>query len=516
MRVLIFHGYLLRGTGSNVYNANVAQALARAGHDVHLLCQDRRAGTLPWVDAVGSWDGGRLGVEPTGVGRRGSGEGSITAYVPEIGGLLPVYVADHYEGYEVKTFAELSEAELSAYIEANVAAVRDVAAAVGGVDAALANHLVMGPVILARAELPHYAVKVHGSALSYTVIPGRERFLPYASEGLSAASSVLVGSAHTAHSLWETLGEPDLPQKTRLGPPGVDVELFSPLAGEPADELEGLARSLEAGGGNGAMGRDLPAAAAAIRSYATAEGPRVVFVGKFIVSKGCDLLLAAWPRVVEAHPGARLLMVGFGEYRETLEQLAAALSEGDLGAVRRIASLGRELEGGERSRLAYLEAFLDSVGSDYADAARSTAGSIDFAGRLEYGEVATAVRASDAIVVPSTFPEAFGMVAAEGAAAGVLPVCARHSGLAEVAGALAEHLPGPVGELSSFELGAGAVDGIAGRLLGWLGLPRPERRLHGAEMREVVCAKWSWDRVAETIVIASAGQLSRLEPVDHA
>ncbi len=30
MRVLIFHGYLLRGTGSNVYNANLAQALAAA------------------------------------------------------------------------------------------------------------------------------------------------------------------------------------------------------------------------------------------------------------------------------------------------------------------------------------------------------------------------------------------------------------------------------------------------------------------------------------------------------
>ena len=43
MRVLIFHGYLLRGTGSNVYNASLAQALARLGHEVHLLCQDREA-----------------------------------------------------------------------------------------------------------------------------------------------------------------------------------------------------------------------------------------------------------------------------------------------------------------------------------------------------------------------------------------------------------------------------------------------------------------------------------------
>ena len=28
---------MLRGTGSNVYNASLAQALARLGHDVHLL-----------------------------------------------------------------------------------------------------------------------------------------------------------------------------------------------------------------------------------------------------------------------------------------------------------------------------------------------------------------------------------------------------------------------------------------------------------------------------------------------
>ena len=55
MRVLIFHGYLLRGTGSNVYNANLAQALAGLGHDVHLLCQDRDAAALDWIDAVGTW-----------------------------------------------------------------------------------------------------------------------------------------------------------------------------------------------------------------------------------------------------------------------------------------------------------------------------------------------------------------------------------------------------------------------------------------------------------------------------
>ena len=177
MRVLIFHGYLLRGTGSNVYNASVAAALAGLGHDVHLLCQDGEAGTLDWIDAVGTWNGD--GFDVAAAAGSSPGEGSVTAYRPEIGGLLPVYVADRYEGFEVKTFSELSEAELENYIASNVTAVRAVADSLGGpeaLDAALSNHLVMGPVILARAGLS-FAAKVHGSALSYTVKPEPGRFL---------------------------------------------------------------------------------------------------------------------------------------------------------------------------------------------------------------------------------------------------------------------------------------------------------------------------------------------------
>ena len=87
---------------------------------------------------------------------------------------------------------------------------------------ALANHLVMGPVILARGlrgEVP-YAVKIHGSALEYTVKPQPERFLGPAREGLAGASAVLVGSRHTAVSLWDALGDPELARRTRPGSSG--------------------------------------------------------------------------------------------------------------------------------------------------------------------------------------------------------------------------------------------------------------------------------------------------------
>src|SRR5207302_215279 len=121
------------------------------------------------------------------------------------------------------------------YVQVMVPAVRELVERIEPA-IALANHLVMGPVIMARGlqnEVP-YAVKVHGSALEYTVKPEPERFLPYAREGVAPARAVLVGSRHTAASLWETLGDADLPARTRLGPPGVDVARFAPREREQA------------------------------------------------------------------------------------------------------------------------------------------------------------------------------------------------------------------------------------------------------------------------------------------
>src|SRR4051812_22129719 len=198
------------------------------------MCQDREPLDLAWVDATGDWDGGALRVrivrEPV----------RATVYRPDLAGLLPVYVADRYDGIEARPFQELDDAELERYIERNVAAVREVAVRVRP-DVALANHLVMGPLILARAlegtGVP-YAVKIHGSALEYTVKP-YPRFMPHAREGLAGARGILVGSRHTGESLWAAMDDASVRARTRLGPPGVDIERFAPR--EPAAAAAGLA-----------------------------------------------------------------------------------------------------------------------------------------------------------------------------------------------------------------------------------------------------------------------------------
>ena len=442
MRVLIFHGYMLRGTGSNIYNANLALALAKLGHEVHLLCQDRETKV----------------------------EG-VQIHNPDIHGLLPVYVKDPYEGFEVKAFPELTDDELNRYIEANVAAVREVAATVGGFDAALANHLVMGPAILARAGIGPFAAKIHGSALEYTVKPN-PRFLPYAEEGMEAASGVLVGSRHTAESLWSALPNiKGLPEKTRLGPPGVDTDEFSP---------------------------------------GSERRPEVVYVGKLIVSKGVDLLLAAWPLVRGQHPDAQLKIAGFGEYEEGLRRLLAALERGDINDAREVALLGRGVEGGEEKPLPILSALLTDPPVGYVEAAQGAAGSVEFIGRLEHDQVADLLPGAEALVMPSTFPEAFGMVAAEAAACGALPVSAGHSGMLEVSRQLMAALPPEIGRLTSFPVEAGAVEAIAERLNGWLALKEGEREAARDSLVETARRLWSWEGVARGVLVASAGRLGEL------
>ncbi len=514
MKILIFHGYLLRGTGSNIYNANLAIALAGLGHEVHLLCQDREAESIEWVNAVGTWPDsegpdsiGELSLEEL---RPPKGEGSVTVYRPPIGTLLPVYVEDPYEGFEAKAFPRLTEAELDYYLGTNIAAVKAVEERIGGADAALANHLIMGPVIFARAGVRPYAVKNHGSDLEYTVKPNPE-FVPWAAEGLEPAAAVLVGSHHTAASMWQALPGLDLEEKTGYGPPGVDTKEFAPLApGEHEERIASLREEIANEPPSTTFGRDADEAVAALDEFAAAEGPRVIFVGKLIVSKGVDLIVAAWPLIHRQNPGAKLLLVGFGAYEMGLRALVTAVTDGDLESAREIAAVGRSLEGGEEEPLTYLSAFLENPPEGYLEVGREAAGSISFAGRLEHSEVARVVPAADSMIVPSTFPEAFGMVAAEAAASGVLPVCAEHSGLAEVTATLAEEVP-EVKSMIGLPLGPDAVAELAGKVNRWLALDRPERVEIGRNIAESADRNWSWQGVARDVISASAGQVRKVK-----
>jgi glycosyltransferase involved in cell wall biosynthesis len=143
------------------------------------------------------------------------------------------------------------------------------------------------------------------------------------------------------------------------------------------------------------------------------------------------------------------------------------------------------------------------VDSEWLRAAPAAAERVHFTGRLEHDDLPALLPACEAQVMPSTFPEAFGMVAAEAATCGVLPLSAGHSGMAEVTATLAPALPEEQREMLSFEVGPRAVDEIAEKLVAWLTLNPAERERGRRALAEEAARRYSWESVAEGVIAAA-------------
>jgi glycosyltransferase involved in cell wall biosynthesis len=213
------------------------------------------------------------------------------------------------------------------------------------------------------------------------------------------------------------------------------------------------------------------------------------FVGKLIAAKGVHHLLAALGLIDV--PGLQVVVVGYGGLEDALRELWRALHAGDEDAVRRIAT-----EGNGRPLGGLLE-WLESGAMNDEYWTRTSQVSVEFTGRLEHGPLSLVLPDFDALVVPSIVPEAFGMVAAEAAACGVLPIVPNHSGIQEV-GAAVEGALRQKG-LLTFDAND-PITGIARAVERILAIPAGRR----AEMAQAAAAlarsRWSWDTVAERLL----------------
>ncbi|MBA2641456.1 MAG: glycosyltransferase family 4 protein [Actinobacteria bacterium] len=358
---------------------------------------------------------------------------------PDVGGLLPVFVLDRYEGYDVKLVQDCTRAELDDWVAANAATLRDRLP----VDLVFCNHVLLGGAVGAAAGAP-YAIKAHGSELEYSM-RGRPELEAWGRQVLDGAESVFVGSAHIRAVLEEVCGHVG---RVHEVPPGVDVDDWRPRP--RAEALAALVEEARLDPPNpGNASERLPDEGNADRlaSFLTGDQAIVVYFGKLLLNKGVHLLLEVLGDVE-----ARAVIVGFGDYRAQLEQLA--------------------------------------------DPDR-----VLFTGPLEHRHLVQLLPLADACVVPSIFPEAFGMVAAEAAATGCPPLVARHSGLAEIADGLEAEYPPELRHLTSFA--KGDVGDLRDKLLALLALSGSEREAIRAAARRAAVERWSWTGVAERLLAAS-------------
>src|SRR5262249_52606218 len=321
LRVLLWHGYLLGGTGSNVYTRALAREWSLAGHDVTVVCQERHPERYDL--------------------------GGARVVVPELpNGLLPVFVLDRYEGLEARLLVDFTAAERDAYIEANAAVLREL----GPADLVFANHVLLGAPVGAASGM-RFRVKAHGSELEYAM-RGNEELSRWGAETLAGAEVVYAGSEHIRDVLEEVAGHVD---RVEIVPPGVDVDEFRPESREEA--LAALLEEARADPPNpdGREGR-LPDPGNARRParFLADEQPTVVYFGKLLENKGVHVALEAI-----AGLDAHAVVVGFGDFREELE-------------------------------------------------ARAPLGTL-FTGALEHRHLRHLLPLCDVAVVPSIFPEAFGI-----------------------------------------------------------------------------------------------------------
>ncbi|HEU0246705.1 MAG TPA: glycosyltransferase family 4 protein [Gaiellaceae bacterium] len=417
MTILLWHGYLLGGTGSNVYTRQLAREWSRAGHDVTVLCQEPH----PEHYDVGGAEVVR----------------------PDVRGLLPVFVLDRYDGYRVELLQDLSREELDDWVDANAAAIRERLPA----DLVFCNHVLLGGAV-GGASGATYAVKAHGSELEYSM-RGRPELEAWGRTVLEGAAAVFVGSAHIREVLEDVCGHVD---RVHEIPPGVDVDEWRPRPREEAlVALVDEARRDPPNPGN--VNERLPDGGNAERltDFLVGDAPVVVYFGKLLFNKGVHVLLEALAGV----DGARAVIVGFGDYRAELEGMA--------------------------------------------DPATTL-----FTGPLEHRHLVHLLALADTCVVPSIFPEAFGMVAAEAAAAGCPPLVARHSGLAEIADGLEAEYPPELRQLASFT--TGDASGLREKMAALLALPVSDRERMSSAARRAALMRWSWSSIAERLLELGSAQ----------
>jgi glycosyltransferase involved in cell wall biosynthesis len=412
VRIFVWHGYLLAGTGSNIYARQLSREWMREGHDVTVFSQEPH----PERFDLGGADTVR----------------------PDVGGLLPVFVIDRYEGYVVKRVQDCSRKELDAWVEANGAALRER----GPADLVFVNHVLLGGAVGAACG-SRYLVKAHGSELEYSM-RGNAALSAWGAEVLASAAGTIVGSEHIRNVVHEVCGPVERIHEVS---PGVDVEMWRPAPKDEAlEQLIAEARRDPANPGNANERLPDEGNADRIAAFLADDRDTVVYFGKLIENKGVQVLLEALRGL-----DVRAVIVGFGDYRAELERQAAGL---------------------------------DAL----------------FTGPLEHRHLVHLLALADTAVAPSIFPEAFGMVAAEAAAAGCPPIVADHSGLAEIARGLEEDYPPGCGDLASFPNGDAAA--LRDRVVAVLALQGDERLALRAAARRAAVERWSWTSVAHRILAA--------------
>lgn len=469
--IAVLHGYLLEGSGANLWTRSIISSLCRRGKTVHLFCQENHGNIYPFITEMRVYE--RDGSCRVAWSRDAAEPGRCILHKPVLGDLLPVYVRDSYEEFtRVVPMVELSDSEIETYIERNVEVVARVVRE-EGISVMHANHAVLMPEVARRVRKlcgTPFVVMPHGSAIEYAVKKDT-RFRDFAAAAFRESSGIFVIGNEIRRRVLGFFPEiGGLNLKMRELNLGVDTTLFRTLEpagrtaqidgflqymanvprGRQAGALERLRSGLE--NRSGISIGELQALFTEIGNYDHKKPDEnleksvrsidwehdeiMLFVGRFIAAKGLHAVITALPDLLERHPRLRLLAIGHGPQREVMEAFLRALEQGDEALAGLIAAHGKDLEmGGLSGPYKEVEAYWDSLGEtgtrEWFERARKTIrrDTVVFTGYLTHPMLCYLFPCTDVSVFPSVVAEAGPLVFLEALASGSFPLGTDFAGM---------------------------------------------------------------------------------------
>jgi glycosyltransferase involved in cell wall biosynthesis len=456
MRIGLYHGYELTGSGSNEYTRYLARSLLDKGHEVHIICREFYPETIPYVTHAYAWYAD--GEKATLFIREHKQPACFLHQLPH-GAVRPVYLTDKQREGNVKSFIALTDEELSAYHQLNETLLTRILFR-HRLDVLHANHLVYQPVAAieaCRATNTPLIIFPHGSAIEYTIKPDK-RYQRLALKGILGSSGLIVGNREVRDRILNLYPKKRdiILEKTRIVGVGVDTSLFKPVKRSGREQsIRQLIAKNPSGGkhpelteelhlrlGNG----EIDAVCDYWNSYDNSLPDEnlnkkldhipwnqkiLLFVGALTVGKGLHSLITALPNVLAEHPDVHLVIVGSGAYREVLEALVYSISTTNRELLLQLCTQGNDLDRNELTGPWEDVQYFLQVQSNFSfllKKGKTLDQHVHFLGRLDHSLLCHLFPCADVAVFPSIIPEAYPLVVMESLSNGVLPMVSYFSG----------------------------------------------------------------------------------------
>jgi len=529
----ILHGYLLEGSGSNLWTRSIIQALCKLGETVHFFGQENHPDIYDFISEAYLYlpDGNVI----TLLKRERTYPGTCILHKPQLGDTLPVFVWDHYEEFpNVVPMIDLSNKEIENYIKTYVDVLSTVVKQ-HQIKVLHANHAVLMSVIAKRiceSLGTPYVIMPHGSAIEYAVKKD-ERFFNYAEGAFDQAKRIFVIGPEIQQRVKNLFpAMPDVQEKMIELNLGADTNLFTPIdknerennihqlcdtlknmdKGKTAQMTESLTNNLQENDTldslldkikqNSNYTAKLPDADA-VEKLQTVDWENeniILFVGRLIASKGLQSILAALPDILEKAPNSRLVVVGHGPQREVLEILITALLERNESLFKNILDWGSALEGSARKPYATFKHYLDKQNvNDYIKKAQQVLkkDSAIFTGYLTHHELRYLFPCCDVSIFPSVVAEAGPLVFLEALASGCFPMGTYFAGMAASIDSVAHVLRDDVKLMKINHNEKETVQDIATNVPEAFAITEQYKKA----LREVAVEKYDWQNVAKKFAV---------------